>query len=246
MNEKIIDKIKKLLALSSSANEHEAANAAAAAAALMAKHQIDMASLEEPDDPNSFIDLHVVDDAHKRKVVWKGDVAFGAAAAFGCKYLWSGPKPVMVGYESDLAAVKYVYQYLVREINRLADKSWNEFPLQFLEKSREYKEAFRRGAASVVRQRLQESRKDTIREEKKKVDANMAAIVKVENRDQQIDDFFAELAKRTGTYTPNNKVKSPAGLQAGMHEGNKININRSSGLISGGGHPETSPKLLEG
>ncbi|KKN57368.1 hypothetical protein LCGC14_0562740, partial [marine sediment metagenome] len=38
--EKLIDKVKKLLALSTSANEHEAANAAATAQRIMFEHKI--------------------------------------------------------------------------------------------------------------------------------------------------------------------------------------------------------------
>jgi hypothetical protein len=237
MNSKVIDKIKKLLNLSKSTNEHEAANAASMAASLMAQHQISVAALEdEDDDPTaSVIGSHTIDSSAHRKVVWKADLAFGVAASFGCKYYWSGARTVMVGRKGDVDSVKYIYKYLVREINRLADKSWAEYRWSDCESARGYKTAFRKGAAVVVRKRLAASRRENLSKEKENADIlKSQAIVKVEQGDQAIREYYRDLSRGFGTFNSSNKVSSLEGLQAGRKAGSNIRLGGGGKGLGGG------------
>lgn len=247
MNSRIVEKIKKLLNLSKSSNEHEAANAAARAAALMTEHQISVATLEEPDDPDDTIGTHIMDNFGK-KVVWKGDLAFGVAASFGCKYYWTGGSPTMVGFKRDVDAVKYIYQYLVREINRLAEESWRDYRFAEFESARAYKTAFRKGASMIVRRRLQDARKESIEKEKQNADIlKSQAIVKVERRDEEIQKFYKNISSKFGTFTPSNKIGSLDGLNAGKKAGKNIRLtNNGPGLRSGTKGLSAKPKQLGG
>ena len=229
----ITDKIKKLLALSKSANEHEAASAAAMAAALMVEHHISEVTFDDVstnDDLGSFC----IDRGGHRKVTWKGDLLGGAASAFGCNWYWHGSNLHIVGHSSDVDAIKYTYQYLVREVNRLAEKSWKAFYLQEFETARGYKTSFRRGASMTIRKRLMESRRETLNKEKKDADAARAsAIVRVENRDQEVKDFFRDMSKGFKKLKTTNTVKSIYGLKAGEQAGKDISLGGGKGL--GGG-----------
>ena len=247
MNSKIIDKIKKLLSLSKSDNEHEAANAAAAAAGLMAQHQISIATLGEDDGDtiDDTLGTFYVDNSASRKVVWKGSIAFGVAASFGCQYYWSGPHPTMVGRKGDVDAVKYIYAYLVREVNRLAEKSWDEYPLKDYESARAYKTSFRTGATLIVRKRLQESRKENLSNEKVNADElKMNAIVKVEANDEAIKEFYKDLSKGFGRFNASNTVSSLSGLNAGKKAGNSINLGNNKGLNGGSNKLGKPTKML--
>jgi hypothetical protein len=153
----------------------------------------------------------------------------------------------IVGHGSDVDAIKYTYQYLVREINRLADESWDNYYLKHYENSaRAYKTSFRRGAAMTVRKRLQESRKEKLAKEKEGADAaKCQAIVRVENRDKEIEKWFKELSKNFGTFRSTNKVGSLEGLRAGEEAGNKIRLGRvNKGLRGSSKRIAEGPKML--
>jgi hypothetical protein len=236
MNSKIVEKIKKLLSLSKSDNEHEAANAAATAAALMAEHQISIAALDDTLE-ESFGVFPIDCDPAKKKVSWKGRIAFGVAASFGCKWYWDGSVPTMVGRESDVAAVRYTCTYLVREINRLAEQSWKDYPMNEWESARAYKTSFRTGASQRVRLRLQQARKENLAKEKSGADERrMNAIVKVEQNDEAIKKYYDDLAKAMNfkSFRTTNKVGSAIGLQAGREAGNSINLGGANKGIGSG------------
>ena len=246
MNSKIIEKIKKLLNLSKSANEHEAANAAAVAASLMAQHQISVASLGEEEDAAAIsVGTFKIDASGHRKVTWKGRLAFGVASSFGCQYYWSGAHPTMVGRSSDVDAVKYIYMYLVREVNRLAEESWEAYRFNDFESARAYKTSFRTGASMIVQQRLQESRKENLAKEK--VDAGllkMNAIVKVEGDDRAIKEFYKDLSKNFRPFKASNTVGSITGLNAGKNAGKGINLGGNKGIGGGSKGLNSAPKRL--
>ena len=91
---KIVDRIRKLLELSRSNNEHEAAQAASRAASLMAEHAITTAMLEViSDDDNGvagsveskriIIGAVLEADAHlKRRIAWRSQIAIAVSRSF--------------------------------------------------------------------------------------------------------------------------------------------------------------------
>lgn len=250
MNSKIIEKIKKLLSLSKSDNEHEAANAAAAAAGLMAQHQISVATLGEDDD--AFVDAtlgsYTIDSSCRRKVPWKADLAFGVASSFGCKYHYSGASLCMVGRSSDVDAVKYIYMYLVREINRLAEESWEGYTFAEWDTPKAYKGAFRTGASITVRKRLHDSRKENLEKEKQGADVlKCQAIIRVEKNDEAIEKFYEQYAEDNNfkNFKSQGTIGSIDGLNAGKKAGNNINLGNNKGL-NGGSNKLGKPQNLLG
>ena len=84
-NKKIIDRIKKCLALSKSSNEHEAAAALRQARALMERHNIDDADVlahEAGED-------HAKSGAKVNPVTWESFLASRIADAFGCQVIFA-------------------------------------------------------------------------------------------------------------------------------------------------------------
>jgi len=89
-NAEVLERIRKLLSLSRSANEHEAALAASRAAELMLKHQISEAQLsvttgQEKIEP---IGEETMGAAMRRIVHWRGSLAGALVEHFGCDYFW--------------------------------------------------------------------------------------------------------------------------------------------------------------
>lgn len=87
-NQKIADRIKKLLALATSANPHEAAQAAAEAQRLMVEHDLSEACLEEGPGP---VVEHVVQepDGSSRACMWRASLADKLGEAMGVKVLYT-------------------------------------------------------------------------------------------------------------------------------------------------------------
>lgn len=127
----IIDKIRQLRELSKSSNINEAANAAAAADRLIAKFRISEAELayshnnESSPEEDSFVLYET-----SRLINWKLYLAQVLSKHYGCAIYNSciiGSKPYerkisrfkLVGLQSDMEITRYMFAWLVSEIERL-------------------------------------------------------------------------------------------------------------------------------
>ena len=118
MNESILSKIKKCLALSKSDNEHEAAQALKHAHALMRKHNIDATDIERSSINESKTKLAKSDLA-----VWHSwiissiEKAFNVVASF--EYgRFTGTHLCFAGHHQNAEIAKYAYDVLFKQCNR--------------------------------------------------------------------------------------------------------------------------------
>lgn len=256
--EKIIDKIKKLLSLSKSSNEHEAALAAARATELMIEHQISEAKLETGERQEE-IGEHSVGDTDKSMVIWKGELAKALAQTLGCEMFWQTRHDAVagrrvhtqiVGKTSDVQTVEYLYLYLVAEISRLAEESYNSdndpvyqqaerAGAHFSHRShaaRQWKEAFRLGAAHTVSKRVAQQRAKTIVKARAQSRGTTALIVidkaleKLKKDNEAIAEYMK--AKKLGKKQSRVTVRDD-GYRAGTEAGEDINLNGGRGLNAG-------------
>lgn len=119
MNEKIIAKLRKLLALSQSSNQHEAEAALAKANELMTQHQIQMSDVEFSIEKSvKFTHEGMWTKGFKMKLMWPGYVAEGVAKLYDGStmtprrwtrgvYIWFVGKPAQV------ELMKITYQALI-------------------------------------------------------------------------------------------------------------------------------------
>ncbi len=130
---KAIDKIKKLLALSQSSNENEAAAALAKAMEIAADEGIDMAEAEAA-ILNEDISTKMFSKPRLKIPKWELSLATGISEMFGCRAVtigsyrpqsWRYAKQQgleFAGYPSDLEICIYVYEYLKRQVKKLANE----------------------------------------------------------------------------------------------------------------------------
>jgi hypothetical protein len=202
MNEKIVDKIKKLLRLAESANVNEAATAAGAAQRLMEAHQIDqaMVALEDDDAPVGSVENEPVrqfDDDEAlhvwaRLASWKLQLAWTVASENGCRtfqsHVYSHKQGRylrtigIVGRPSHVATVRYLFAYLMAEIDRLCRKSGRG-------KGRTWANSFRLGAVHEVRKRLAQARRKARQEARAKLEGDTVALVRLDHALARIDEF---------------------------------------------------------
>jgi hypothetical protein len=238
---KIIDRIRKLLELSKSANEHEAASAGARAAALMEEHQISEAVLRVTDEREAepVVEGSVAAGRQSgRRVAWKCTIVRGAAKAMGCSNTFTtGGKMSTFGHTSAVQTWSYLCQYLFREVDRLADEAWETQRLRFASHDaagpRAWKNAFRLGAAHVICERLkkQAKRQDDHRAAAvaavAPVEATMALAIIAKDR-ALVDAEYARRAESFVKGTPIGQISSGDGYRAGRKAGETV-------ALSGGG-----------
>lgn len=247
--EKIIDKVKKLLSLSRSANENEAAAAAARAHELMLKYRIDKAALKEERKESSVIEFTLGDET--RPYAWRMHLINGLAEAFGCEFYYIdvhgkshiGPRKarfILIGLEEQKNAIQYLHDYLVKDINRLANKAWkaevkayNESAVDFNDRpsAHGWKLSFRLGAATMIAERVVKQYKKIINETKKDKEKSQALVL-IKEDEAKIQAFYEDVRKRLklrkSSQTGGQVVRS--GYDAGQEAGEQVQISTDKSL----------------
>lgn len=227
----IHEKIKKLLALSKSANQHEAAAAAARAAELMLKHQIAEADItvEAEEDPivNGFL------FETKRRVGWKGVLTLGLARSLGCEAIVSrdgySVQYRIVGTANAVSAIQYMAPSIINQINELADKSWKNASSS--QSARAWKGSFRMAAARTVYFRLQDARETVLADAKEAGQEN--ALIVLDRQAIALKSYLTDLnvgAARRSTAGEG----SMGGYLAGREAGKSVSLGNSAGELTPG------------
>lgn len=169
------DKIRKLLRLAEAGTLHEAEAAARQAQAMIVRHRL---TLEDVGDvwgahdsdqkveagPAPVADEKIIRGTlgfHKTTSAWRWALAWAVCRATHCQP-WSDRlgrsevDTVAYGYESDVAAAKVLYAYLVAEIDTLAAAEGG--------KGRSYIAAFRYGAIDTIGEALLDAEDDAHKE----------------------------------------------------------------------------------
>jgi len=108
----LVERIRRLLALSTSSNQNEAAAAAAAAQRLMTQHQIEMAQVQSLSD-DAFSEIRYRSRGAYR--VWRGLVMSALMEANSCTGYRMGNQHAIIGVRTDVQVVHYVFEYLCAE-----------------------------------------------------------------------------------------------------------------------------------
>ncbi|WP_243249034.1 MULTISPECIES: DUF2786 domain-containing protein [Clostridium] len=119
MDIKVVEKIKKLLALSESSNEHEAKVSLLKAQELLAKHKLSLKEVKEFKIYNNSI-KEKVSTVSFTKAKWKAKLARVIADNFGCYYYFKTRRSHTIaffGREEDTLVCNIVLEYAVDCIN---------------------------------------------------------------------------------------------------------------------------------
>lgn len=202
----ILEKIKRLLALSQSSNVHEAAAAMAAAAKLMAEHDVAEAELESSPELEEAPELQtLIDDSGARLSYWKAALSHMLVKAHDCRGFttWTlDNKRVyrIAGRPSQIATVRYLYAWLVLEITRLTEVSGF--------KGVTSRNSFRIGAVDALREGMFKAR------EKVRKTASGAALVRIDEAAERIAAILPQLRNTSGRLRVDRNARE-AGRRAG-------------------------------
>jgi hypothetical protein len=215
--ESIVTKIKKLLALSrDNANEHEAAAAAGKAQALLFEHNLSVADVTVDLDHDPIEKAEQILKATRTTISWKRALYHAIAEHNFCQvcYMPGTTKVDIVGKQSNIEVVNYLYAFLEREILRLAQ----EAAQSQLTRKASYVNSFCYGAVCVVNARLREERKRS-----EATHAESKALV------VQMDALVVSAFKQHFPSVVSTRASAPSnglGYHAGREAGRGINIRQ--------------------
>lgn len=157
----IIDRIRKLLALAQSDNVNESAAAAGAAQRLMTEHQISMDAVEKEVVEQVTQDAEPLEENVRQ--IWKRRLAHVLCGCNGCGSVITGDrsfgkngKLMIYGRKSRVDTVRYLYAWLVREVERLAQAHNRGGGITWLN-------SFRSGCVDTVVEKIRAATADTMK-----------------------------------------------------------------------------------
>lgn len=202
---KIVEKIRKLLALSQSSNEHEAALAASRAQALMLEHKISVSELKDPTATSAVDEGWVTESMGKfTYMTWKGVLVSGIAALNSCQCLrFDGNRLKLVGRKEDREVVEYLACFLIREIERLAFENYAASGFRDNGKRWTWVQSFGLGATTIILRRMRE-------EKNRIVTQNVSVTALVKRDDQALQSYLSVKYPKLKNAKANNKIDSEA------------------------------------
>lgn len=157
---RIIDRIRKLLNLSESVNEHEAAAAAAKAQSLLAEYNLTISDI--PEDGPGCIASTSEAKTRVRLEEWAFILAARAAKAFSCDYYHSSRgRTVFVGVGADAEVCAWTFSYLYRALLRMASAYMGDRQGRGSTIDGRIRASYLTGAVDVIGRRLQRQAKET-------------------------------------------------------------------------------------
>ncbi len=219
-NISVIQKIKKLLALANSSNEHEAALAAGHAQRLLSEHNLAMADIDATNKPDKADKVETV--VPKTLPKWLRHLSSGVSTAFDCQtvhYPATG-KMVFIGVGADVEIASYTFSYLHRVVRKLCTNYVRHHVDDHITgRNRELlKHSYLLGAVSTITHRL--------REQKVQTPVTSTALVPV--KAGLIKQAMSEL----GTLRTFRSRKSYINAEAygkGQNDGRQVGINKGIG-----------------
>lgn len=209
----IVEKVKKLLSLSKSSNEHEAATAAALANKLIQQYRISEAQLSQEGE----VIFHDKILYHTGRIIpWKNTLACRLAEVYGCKVINNISFPhgrkisnfKLVGRKTDCEICFYMFSWLVLEIQRLAD-------LNAKGKGHKYVFSYCEGIVFGVIEQL--NKKQEAKEE------HSSALLKIDNRINDTNLFIKKMNIGSSSAKSKAQIDSEA-LANGIEKGKNIHL----------------------
>lgn len=216
--EKIIDKVKKLLALSKSSNEHEAGLALENANKLLMKHNLEMTDIEEI-DMNDIIEEDSIISG-KRIMSWKINLLESIMRLNGCQILMhnrrNGNKRISaIGKKHNIEVSVSMYEYLTSTMDRtLKEKQKEEFMIDPF--------SYRMGFCSAISRKVNEILQER---EQNKNDFNNACTALIVLDKALVDQFLKNKYSDLGTHSTKTSYKDRESFLQGHMAGESTGLN---------------------
>ena len=221
----IIEKIKKLLALANSSNEHEAALAASHAQRLLSEHNLAMADIEAAHKPDKADKVETA--VSKTLPKWIRHLSAGVCTAFDCQAIHhpATGKMTFIGVGADVQVAAYTFTYLDRTLRKLCS-TYMKYDVSgdIANRHRELmRQSYYLGAVSTIIARL--------REQKVQTPVTTGALVPV--KEGLIRQAMSEIGNLRTMHSRKSYVNTDA-YAKGQTDGEQVGISHG---ITGGSSP---------
>lgn len=221
----VIDKIKKLMALANSSNEHEAALAAGHAQRLLSEHNLAMSDIDTADKPDSADKVDVI--VPKNLPKWLRYLSSGVSTAFDCQtvHFPASGKMVFIGVGADVAVASYTFDYLHRVVRKLCE-SYIKHHVDDRITGRDrtlLRQSYFLGAVSTITSRLKEQ----------KIQTPVTSTALVPVKDALIKRAMGELGALRTVKSRRSFINTDA-YGRGQADGANVGINKGIGSNSTG------------
>lgn len=194
---RLIERVNRLLSLATSDNEHEAASAAAIAQRLISRYEMDVSELAGEREPESLDDYGPLGQTSidmKTLPAWMGQLAVVVAEVNHCFCTYARGRALnVVGREAHRQTTAYLFNYLIREINRVRMVVASQ---TFSSKGRRWHDSFRLGASTAVITRLREARAGALQEAYGDASGDSVELVRLDRRVALLRDASEEAKHR--------------------------------------------------
>ena len=226
-SENVIQKVQKLLALTQSPNEHEAALAAERAMELVTKYNLDMAQIRTNGAcEESEVTQESFPMGKRSAIAWRWMAKLGSATARACYcqcLLYERQRMlVFIGRPINITTGKLLYQFLQQQMLDMAEMA-SRAPWQTMHRSR-FKSSYLVGMAEKVAFRLKQKR---LAEEA----ANIQTTALVIHTASENDIYVAQNFKLTDpkyNYTPEIRA-----LHVGYAAGDRVQLEQGPAALEG-------------
>lgn len=212
-NTKLLDRVRKLYAMSQDVSSpNEAAIAAKRARSLMDKHGIKASDLET----SEFAELFASDRTFKAMPSWYGVLAVGVAVANDVQAIRTRGKVQFQGFEADVIGAQLMFGYLIEAMERHLKQASHL-------SGRADKGAFRQGFAGDMSQRLHALKEQRKQESRREAQAagNSTGSALIVVKDKLVSQKYGSprYARRSTTHS------SRSGYSAGVNASQRTGLN---------------------
>lgn len=235
---KTIEKLRKLLALTESNNEHEALAAARRLHSLLAKHNMSMTDLERNEDNVGQESLTTVTRP------WKSLVAQSIARLYFCEFYMSRMRNtnkamhIFVGTEANRMFAMHIFQMVVGTVER---ESRRESKKLYGKENSTFVNSFWTGAQIRIAERCNELIRSAKEGSLQDEDGSLLPVMlsTYEQSSKLVTNWIADNVAGLKTKPTRTKAEDGAGYAAGQSTGDKVQLSRA---LQG----KNSTKLLGG
>lgn len=237
IDQKIMDKLHKLLALATSDNEHEAKLAMDKAKEIMREHKVSTIDVAI-DGSGAYVSQKEVEGLTKTSQTWEANLGSSIARIFDGRAIrtrgsYSGWKLTFVAGRTDLEIIVDLYERTRKTIRDMSAKyvnmhkdDWNAAPVKTMHNS------YRHGMVGTVVNRLKAMRQATATDDTAKNSSGVTGrelmIVKGRAVSQRVENLFPHLR----TTTSRRSSVDGTAYRQGQADGHNVSLHRS---VHGGG-----------
>lgn len=241
-----IEKIRKLLSLASSPNEHEANAANAQAQKLISQFQIDQAEIDSKAFVKQEIISLIIPTGSKSNILWKENLISCLSKVNNCDFYTQKKRSgevspnnpeklasaytiyLVVGSKSNVELVEILFNLILSQVEYFA----KEFVPS--EKSRTVgkaeKNSFKLGIVTRICQRLRDVKEEVVKEHIALKGSNSTALVFLNEEKKEIELYVKKLFSKV-RIKPERKVNiRQEAYQAGIKQGDKVVLQNKKAL----------------